>query len=848
MSGISPNSGPTAGGTSVVITGSNFAAVQGAAGVRFGSTNATSYTVDSATQITATSPAGAPGTVDVTVTNAGGTSATGASTLFAYAAAPTATTNAASAISANAATLNATVNDNGAATSVSFDWGTSISYGNSASATPATVNAGAGSTAVTGSLSGLACNTVYHYRVSATSSEGTTQGSDVSFTAGPCVPGAPTSVVATAGVASASVAFTPPADNGGAAISGYTVTSNPGGLTGTGAASPIAVSGLNNGTAYTFTVTATNSAGTGAPSAPSSAVIPRASQTITFNNPGAQNFGTSPTLSATATSGLTPTFSSSTTGICTITSDGVLTFVTAGNCTIDADQAGDASYLPAPTVSQAFTVNPVVPGAPTAVTATAGDTQASVSFTAPTNTGGATITGYTVTANPPDVLPVNGGSSPIVVTGLTNGQVYTFTVTADNVVGTGPASAASNSITPAASQTITFDNPGAQNFGTSPTLSATATSGLAPTFSSITTGVCTITSDGVLTFVTAGNCTINADQAGNANYLPAIQVSRSFTVNPVVPDAPTAVIATPGDTQASVSFTAPVSNGGIAITGYTATSNPGGLTGTAAASPIVVTGLTNGESYTFTVTATNTAGTSPPSTASSPVTPTEPIVDGSCGSAANTATVFLPTTDLCNAGTPGPAIAGTSSWSWTCTGTGTGATDATCSAPFAATTGPGTVEAILVQSTEGWEIDESESGIVPLPAPAPAGMTFLGGATKVVLRSGTPGTSAVVTLHVDRIPNGAQLYKYGKETGPGDDDTWFAYPATIDVAAGTVTYALTDGQQGDNDWAANGVIDDPVALGAPGVHSIPTLSRWGMILLSVLIALGTFLSLRRRAL
>ena len=74
----------------------------------------------------------------------------------------------------------------------------------------------------------------------------------------PCVtttvPGAPTSVVATAGNTSASVAFTIPANNGGSAITGYTVTSNPGSFTGMGSTSPINVTGLANGTAYTFTV------------------------------------------------------------------------------------------------------------------------------------------------------------------------------------------------------------------------------------------------------------------------------------------------------------------------------------------------------------------------------------------------------------------------------------------------------------------------------------------------------------------------------------------------------------------------------------------------------------------
>ena len=69
VTGLSPTGGPTAGGTSVIITGTNFT---GATAVKFGSTNATSYTVNSAAQITAASPAGS-GTVDVTVTTTGGT-------------------------------------------------------------------------------------------------------------------------------------------------------------------------------------------------------------------------------------------------------------------------------------------------------------------------------------------------------------------------------------------------------------------------------------------------------------------------------------------------------------------------------------------------------------------------------------------------------------------------------------------------------------------------------------------------------------------------------------------------------------------------------------------------------
>jgi hypothetical protein len=451
------------------------------------------------------------------------------------------------------------------------------------------------------------------------------------FTVNAITPGAPTIGTATAGDTQATVTFTAPASTGGAAIiaSGYTVTANPGGASATGSSSPITVTGLTNGVSYTFTVTATNSAGTGSPSGASNSITPAAPQTITFNNPGAQNFGTTPTLTATSSAGggYPISFTSATSGVCTISTGGALTFVTAGSCTINADQAGDSSYLVASQVSQTFTVSAVTPGAPTSATATAGDTQASIAFTAPAFIGGAAITGYTVTVSPADVAPVNGAGSPVVVTGLTNGQPYTFTVTATNSAGTGSPSPASNSITPAATQTITFATPGAQNFGTTPTFTATADSGLTPTFTSSTTGVCTITTGGALTFVTAGTCTINADQAGNGSYLPAPRVIRSFAVNAVLPGAPVIGSASVNGTgAASVGFTAPSFDGGAPVTSYTATSSPGGFTGTGTASPIAVTGLTDGVAYTFTVTATNPAGTGAASAASNPITPIPPLL------------------------------------------------------------------------------------------------------------------------------------------------------------------------------------------------------------------------------
>ncbi len=85
VTNVNPTSGPTGGGTSVTITGTD---LTGATDVSFGTTPA-SFTVDTPTQITATSPAHAPGAVDVTVTTAGGTSGTSANDQFTYVATPT---------------------------------------------------------------------------------------------------------------------------------------------------------------------------------------------------------------------------------------------------------------------------------------------------------------------------------------------------------------------------------------------------------------------------------------------------------------------------------------------------------------------------------------------------------------------------------------------------------------------------------------------------------------------------------------------------------------------------------------------------------------------------------------
>ena len=183
ITAITPSSGPASGGTTVTITGSN---LTGATAVKFGSTAATSFTVNSDSQISAVAPAGSAGTVDITVTTPVGTSVTSNADQFTYlVSAPTATTLAASSVTGTTATLNGRISANNYDTTVTFEYGTSSSYGSTAAASPDLVS-GDLNTAVSATIGGLTVNTTYHYRVKGSSMGGTTYGDDMTFTTPAC--------------------------------------------------------------------------------------------------------------------------------------------------------------------------------------------------------------------------------------------------------------------------------------------------------------------------------------------------------------------------------------------------------------------------------------------------------------------------------------------------------------------------------------------------------------------------------------------------------------------------------------------------------------------------------------
>jgi hypothetical protein len=280
-------------------------------------------------------------------------------------------------------------------------------------------------------------------------------------------------------------------------------------------------------------------------------------------------------------------------------------------------------------------VSATSPGPPTSPVAVAGNTTATVSWVAPVDDGGATITNYTVTSVPDNkTCTWSVGPLTCTVTGLTNGTSYTFTVRAQNVAGQGPASGASNAVVPVAPPTT----PSAPLNPLASAGSGNATVTWAPPASTggaaITQYVVTSSPSGLTCTWTSGplSCVVNGLTNGTP-YRFSVTAKNSVGTGPASvlsnqvspgsatpPGAPTSPTATAGKQQATVTWVAPAPNGGPAINSYVVVAAPGNQTCTAVSGTFTctVTGLTAGTSYTFTVRATNDAGPGPASVATSP--------------------------------------------------------------------------------------------------------------------------------------------------------------------------------------------------------------------------------------
>jgi hypothetical protein len=405
--------------------------------------------------------------------------------------------------------VTSVVHGNGSAI-VSFTAG---SDGGAAATYTVTSNPG-GKTATGASpvtVTGLTNGTEYTFTVSATNVEGAVESSVSSAVTPLTTPDAPTIVSATAGDGSATVSWSPSANNGGSNITGYKVVYSSGSVMVTTPATSTTISGLNNGTSYIFTVVATNAVGDGAASS-SNSVTPISSQPTI--DTALANFSTlaafkaslasiiaaqpSSTASAKTSVDLSKLVISSLSGFTAPTSTDVVMFLVKDGEPVDITSGiPTSSYIYFPDTETSYTVTDTtgsisisftedgnlvfggvtkylgdtftlngqiyryvakgsavgqaIPDAPTISTITGGTKKLSVYFTAPVSNGGSTITSYQYSTNGGSTWTTRSGTvSPIVITGLSDETTYQVQLCAVNANSYGKASVSSPGKTSAA--------------------------------------------------------------------------------------------------------------------------------------------------------------------------------------------------------------------------------------------------------------------------------------------------------------------------------------------------------------------------------------------------------------
>ncbi len=433
-------------------------------------------------------------------------------------------------------------------------------------------------------VTGLTNGTAYTFTVAAVNAAGTGPPSAASAPVTPTVPaatlpGAPTGLTAGAGNGSAVLAWIAPASNGGSAITGYSVTpyvgtsAQPAVLTNSTAAG-YTVTGLTNGTAYTFTVAAINGVGTGPASAPSRAVTPVAmGVSPSYPNVVFSDGFESGSLAQWAGNGGT------------------------GSATVVAAAAHAGSYgLRMSNTSGQYDVVPTTLSTPLV--------DSSVTFWVRVGSA-AGVQSVAQARNQAS----NASEWAIMYDGNNQGfWFYPYQGATSTAIYTGNNSAPLNTWVQVE---VRF--------------TATTTGGAEILLNGQTQPGWSVAGD-----YSATNPLARLqlwDDVANTTDFDDVRIA---TPPPTAPGAPTAVTGSPANGSVALTWTAPASDGGSPITGYQITPYAGTTAQTAvltksAGTSYTVTGLTNGTAYTFTVAAINTVGTGPPSGASAPVTPAVPV-------------------------------------------------------------------------------------------------------------------------------------------------------------------------------------------------------------------------------
>ena len=468
------------------------------------------------------------------------------------------------------------------------------------------------------------------------------------------VPDAPTITGITDGNQQLTVAFTPPLSNGSSAITDYRYSFD-NGVTSTSAGtttSPFTITRLTNGQAYSVVIMATNRKGNGPISnsvTATPATVPSA-PAITGITDGNQQLTVAFTAPATGGSVITDYLYSTNGGSFvsagTTVSPFNITGLTNGTSYTVVIRAVNRMDVNGGAISNSVTATPAtVPSAPTINGITDGNQQLTVAFSAPVSTGGSVITDYLYSTNGGSFVSAGTTVSPFNITGLTNGTSYTVVIRAVNRMDVN-GGAISNSVTatPAtvpSAPTINGITDGNQQLTVA--FSAPATGGSVITdylyqknsgepFVSAGTTVSPFTITG-LTNGTPYTVVIKAvnrvDPNGGAS-------SNSVTATPAtVPTAPTIAGITDGNQQLTVAFTAPASTGGSVITDYLYQKNSGEsfVSAGTTVSPFIITGLTNGTSYSVVIKAVNrmdaNGGAISNSVTATPATvPSAPTING----------------------------------------------------------------------------------------------------------------------------------------------------------------------------------------------------------------------------